>query len=109
MKKKLFAIIVLGLFLLGATGCGNANGNIGIYYHYRIGSAGGYGETLILNDDYSCIYEYSAHKYDNCNWAEKKESIEITYYDAGKDKTTEEARIVNNGLLMDNNLFEKIG
>ena len=109
MKKKLFAIIVLGLFLLEATGCGNTNENIGIYYHYRIGSAGGYGETLILNDDYSCIYEYSAHKYDNCNWVEKKESIEITYYDAGEDKTTEEARIVNNGLLMDNNLFEKIG
>ena len=109
MNKKLFVIILFGLFLLGATGCGNANENIGIYYHYRITSVGGSGQTLILNDDYSCIYEYDSHKYDKCNWLEKKESLEVTYYDAGKDKTTKKARIVNNGLLMNNELFEKIG
>ena len=72
MKKKIFTVIILGVFLLGITGCGNANENIGIYYHYRIGSYEGHGVTLILNDDYSCIYEYNTQKYDKCNWLEKK-------------------------------------
>ena len=138
MKKKIFVIILFGLFLLGATGCGNeTNKYTGIYHDDDNDN------TLRLNDDYSCILEYNYPNEIECTWTQKDNFIEVTYnkyyaYSNGKkmenyyyytldkcetalaryetvncnhepEKATEEATVVEKGLLMNNNLFEKIG
>ena len=136
MKKKILTVIILGLFLVGMTGCGiKTNKYTGIYHDDDND------DTLTLNDDYSCLY---GEKYSECTWIDNGNSIEFTYvsYTFYEDKyenfgytygskeecdekvmyslyenahctnpeyNTLEARIVDNGLLIDGDLFEKIG
>lgn len=81
MKKKLFTIILLGMFLLGITGCGNTDENKWIFKEdTNSNGRPDYGELICFNDDCFNVLTYDGNNIEmlaseNINIGEKNITV----------------------------------